>query len=125
MYTPLCAQIIAPAQDKYIKRTPDGTPMEVALTKDLRHPNIVHTLRHASFNSQVSQELWASADHFSYLALGSRLKTESATVQREDLGNTSLLFQLWALTWNNHVTLKDGLCVAMPSVYEHPGFVSL
>ena len=46
-------QIIAPEQDKYIKRTPDGTPMEVALTKDLRHPNIVQALRHASFMSQV------------------------------------------------------------------------
>lgn len=46
-------QIIAPEQDKYIKRTPDGTPMEVALTQDLRHPNIVQTFRHASFTSQV------------------------------------------------------------------------
>ncbi len=48
-------QIIAPEQDKYIKRTPDGTPMEVALTRDLDHPNIVRTLRHASFQSQVHQ----------------------------------------------------------------------
>lgn len=47
-------QIIAAAQDKHIKRTPDGTPMEVALTKDLRHPNIVHTLRYSSFDSQAS-----------------------------------------------------------------------
>lgn len=47
-------QIIAPEQDKYIKRTPDGTPMEVALTQDLDHPNIVRTLRHASFQSQVN-----------------------------------------------------------------------
>ena len=47
-------QIIAAAQDKHIKRTPDGTPMEVALTKDLRHPNIVQTLRYASFDSQAS-----------------------------------------------------------------------
>jgi len=46
-------QIISPQQDKYIKRTPDGTPMEVALTHGLRHPNIVHALRHASFSSQV------------------------------------------------------------------------
>ena len=56
------AQIIAPAQDKYIKRTPDGIPMEVALTADLRHPNIVRTLRHASFDSQVYP-------HLSYLML--------------------------------------------------------
>lgn len=27
--------------------------MEVALTKDLCHPNIVRTLRHASFDTQV------------------------------------------------------------------------
>jgi len=47
-------QIIAPEQDKYIKRTPDGTPMGVALTQDLDHPNIVRTLRHASFQSQVN-----------------------------------------------------------------------
>ncbi len=46
-------QIISPVQDKYIKRTPDGTPMEVALTRGLSHPNIVRALRHASFNSQV------------------------------------------------------------------------
>jgi len=50
-------QIIAPEQDKYIKRTPDGTPMEVALTQDLDHPNIVRTLRHASFQSQVNLPL--------------------------------------------------------------------
>lgn len=53
-YESLMLQIIAPEQDKYIKRTPDGTPMEVALTQDLDHPNIVRTLRHASFQSQVS-----------------------------------------------------------------------
>ena len=47
-------QIIAPEQDKYIKRTPDGTPMEVALTQHLDHPNIVRTLRHASFQSHVN-----------------------------------------------------------------------
>ena len=52
------AQIIAPAQDKFIKRTPDGIPMEVALTADLRHPNIVRTLRHASFDSQVYLHLF-------------------------------------------------------------------
>lgn len=48
----VAVKIIAPEQDKYIKRTPDGTPMEVALTQDLDHPNIVRTLRHASFQSQ-------------------------------------------------------------------------
>lgn len=48
----VAVKIISPEQDKYIKRTPDGTPMEVALTKDLNHPNIVRTLRHASFTSQ-------------------------------------------------------------------------
>ena len=55
-------QIIAPGQAKKMKYTPDGTPMEVALTQGLRHPNIVHTLRHASFPSQVPivQELTAS-----------------------------------------------------------------
>ena len=52
-----CVQIIAPEQDKYIKRTPDGTPMEVAITQHLDHPNIVRTLRHASFQSQVRQKL--------------------------------------------------------------------
>lgn len=46
-------QIISPEQDKYIERTPDGTPVEVALTRGLSHPNIVHALRHASFDSQV------------------------------------------------------------------------
>ena len=46
-------QIISSEQDRYIKRTPDGTLMEVALTRGLSHPNIVRALRHASFNSQV------------------------------------------------------------------------
>ena len=49
----MAVQIISSEQDKYIKRTPDGTPMEVALTRGLHHPNIVHALRHASFHSQV------------------------------------------------------------------------
>ncbi len=57
----LMLQIIAPEQDKYIKRTPDGTPMEVALTQDLDHPNIVRTLRHASFQSQVNLLLSSSS----------------------------------------------------------------
>ncbi|DBA84846.1 TPA: hypothetical protein ACH3X1_005872 [Trebouxia sp. C0004] len=48
----VAVKIISPEQDRYIKRTPDGTPMEVALTRGLSHPNIVRALRHASFNSQ-------------------------------------------------------------------------
>ena len=62
------AQIIAPAQDKYIKRTPDGIPMEVALTADLRHPNIVRTLRHASFDSQVYPYFFVIPDAMSFEA---------------------------------------------------------
>ncbi|KAL3151455.1 hypothetical protein ABBQ38_012460 [Trebouxia sp. C0009 RCD-2024] len=64
----VAVKIIAPEQDKYIKRTPDGTPMEVAITQHLDHPNIVRTLRHASFQSQnaslsvVTQgQIWSMA----------------------------------------------------------------
>ena len=56
-------QIIAPEQDKYIKRTPDGTPMEVALTQGLDHPNIVRTLRHASFQGQVQSDSSGASHH--------------------------------------------------------------
>ncbi len=91
-------QIIAPEQDKYIKRTPDGTPMEVALTQDLDHPNIVRTLRHASFQSQVSPLPLLSIIQF----------TRSSDVAQTEFINSAMSLQCFI-----------ACCISIPLVVCH------
>ncbi len=55
-------QVIPSDRHSSIRRTPDGTPWEVALTLGLKHPNIIACLAAGTFQNEVSScELVAAA----------------------------------------------------------------
>ena len=47
-------QVIPSDRHSSIRRTPDGTPWEVALTLGLKHPNIIACLAAGTFHNEVS-----------------------------------------------------------------------